>query len=300
LLLPSFWKFLLVVLIFTGTTSVVKGLFMSLNPPNTILENTSSLMLLRFFIITAFLLITIRFFKHLNFGKPYLFFMVAIAIVVALIPLLQIYNSTFTNIIDLSSSVFSFLVWCLLAFIAFEKRILSTIVFGFGRGAFMAGNTLGWLIGVKIMPSIAGTDQEIFVYIGLAFLILVTTTLVFSEKDFDRLFSPISEIELDLNDLAMEFTGEHPRTEKASDRERPYLIACKNVGNMARLSTREQSILELLALGRGSENIAKRLTISLNTVRTHTHNIYNKLSVHSRQELIELIEAERDRLDSIA
>jgi DNA-binding CsgD family transcriptional regulator len=251
-------------------------------------------MLLRAFFVTAFLLLTVRFFRHLNFGKPYLLFVSAIAILVALVPLLQIHNVVFANITNLSSSVFDLLVWCLLSFIAFEKRILPTIVFGFGRGVFMAGSAIGWLIGVRVMPHLAGTNQETVVYISLAILILIVATLVFSGKDFDRLFGPISEMELDLDDISLESASELSKAEKPSNRERPYITACKNVGNLARLSTREQDILELLALGRGSENIAKRLNISLNTVRTHTQNVYTKLDVHSRQELIELVEAERD------
>jgi DNA-binding CsgD family transcriptional regulator len=296
LLSPAFWKFLLAILVFTMATSVVGGLFTSLNPPSAILDNTSTVMLLRAFFIAALLLLTIRFFRHLNFGKPYLLFVTAIAIIVALLPLLQIYTAAFANIINFSSSIFDLLVWCLLSFIAFEKHILPTIVFGFGRGAFMAGSTIGWLIGVKVMPRLAGTTQEMIIYISLAFLILIAATLVFSGKDFDRLFTPIPEMELDLDDVFLESTGELSRSEKPSDRERPYITACRNVGNLARLSTREQDILELLAMGRGNENIAKRLNISLNTVRTHTQKVYTKLDVHSRQELIELVEAERNQL----
>lgn len=56
------------------------------------------------------------------------------------------------------------------------------------------------------------------------------------------------------------------------------------------LSKRGSEILELLAHGRDVPAIAKILFISENTVRTHTKKIYSALSVHTRQELLDLIE----------
>ncbi|MDR3307484.1 MAG: helix-turn-helix transcriptional regulator, partial [Coriobacteriales bacterium] len=231
--------------------------------------------------------------QRINFGKLYLFFMVIIAVAVAITPLFKVYDQPITAVISLSSSIFDFLVWCLLAFIVFQKRISSTIVFGFGRGIFMAGCAVGWFIGSNIIPALSGSNGETACYIVLAFLILVSATLVFSEKDFDRLFTPIAEGELNLDDLRAEEDAP-PRANELPTPERPYIVACRSIGENARLSVREQDILELLALGRGSDNIAKKLSISLNTVRTHTHNIYAKLDVHSRQELVDLIEREKD------
>ena len=43
-------------------------------------------------------------------------------------------------------------------------------------------------------------------------------------------------------------------------------------------------------MGRGSDYIADKLQVSWNTARTHTHNVYVKLGVHSRQELIDLVD----------
>lgn len=48
------------------------------------------------------------------------------------------------------------------------------------------------------------------------------------------------------------------------------------------LSQRELEVLNCLALGMTNREIADSLYISLNTVRTHTKNIYDKLNVHTR------------------
>ena len=52
------------------------------------------------------------------------------------------------------------------------------------------------------------------------------------------------------------------------------------------LTTREKEILQLLAEGYASRDIAERLFLSLNTVRVHKKNIMQKLDVHSQVDLV--------------
>lgn len=54
------------------------------------------------------------------------------------------------------------------------------------------------------------------------------------------------------------------------------------------LSAREMEILEFLIQGRSAPYIAKELYVSVNTVKTHMKRIYQKLDVHSREELLDL------------
>lgn len=55
------------------------------------------------------------------------------------------------------------------------------------------------------------------------------------------------------------------------------------------LSPREIEVMSLLIRGHSVAAISRRLYISENTTRGHTKNIYRKMSVHSKQELIDLI-----------
>lgn len=56
------------------------------------------------------------------------------------------------------------------------------------------------------------------------------------------------------------------------------------------LTDREGDVLRLLARGYTQRGIAESLCVTENTVRTHLRNLYRKLEVHSRQELLELLE----------
>ena len=51
------------------------------------------------------------------------------------------------------------------------------------------------------------------------------------------------------------------------------------------LSDREKQVLQLIAEGKGSKEIAPRLYVSLNTVIRHRQNIMDKLDLHSVAEL---------------
>lgn len=52
------------------------------------------------------------------------------------------------------------------------------------------------------------------------------------------------------------------------------------------LSDRELDVLRLLRSDLGGPEIARELMISLNTMRTHTKNIYEKLGVNTRRSAV--------------
>ncbi|WP_428740735.1 response regulator [Tenacibaculum sp.] len=52
------------------------------------------------------------------------------------------------------------------------------------------------------------------------------------------------------------------------------------------LTTRENEVVKLLAKGKSYATIAEELNLSVNTIKTHTRNIYEKLHISKREELI--------------
>jgi len=63
------------------------------------------------------------------------------------------------------------------------------------------------------------------------------------------------------------------------------------------LSEREKEMLKLLATGMGNKEIAKKLCLSLRTIKAHMSNIFTKMNVASRSEA--LVEALRSGLISL-
>ena len=53
------------------------------------------------------------------------------------------------------------------------------------------------------------------------------------------------------------------------------------------LTDRETEVLRLLSTELSGPEIARELYLSVNTVKTHTRRIYDKLGAHSRYEAVE-------------
>ena len=66
--------------------------------------------------------------------------------------------------------------------------------------------------------------------------------------------------------------------------------ACDGLAERCGLTAREREVLSLLGRGRTATYIADELGISYNTAKGHIKNLYAKCGVHSRQELIDLLE----------
>lgn len=113
-----------------------------------------------------------------------------------------------------------------------------------------------------VYPSGAENDDQIIVH-----LFRDATTEKRNQQFVDRVLAAASEQKLSGN-------GQRPLTKSSPEPPTNGLTA------------REQQVLELLALGLGTNEVAGRLVISPATVRNHVQNILSKLGAHSRLEAI--------------
>lgn len=67
----------------------------------------------------------------------------------------------------------------------------------------------------------------------------------------------------------------------------------------AALTPREREVLFLLASGQSRQDVAERLHVSANTVRTHLQNLMAKLGVHSTLEAVAWARSRLDRLSRV-
>lgn len=98
--------------------------------------------------------------------------------------------------------------------------------------------------------------------------------------------SPLKEsAEVDANDET------EVATESKIEPNPSSLDACiDKIATEYNLSARERDVFTLLAKGRSSARIQEDLCIAAGTVNYHTRNIYAKLGVHNRQQIIDLLE----------
>lgn len=115
-----------------------------------------------------------------------------------------------------------------------------------------------------------------------------------SLKSQDASTAPAS----DSGQQAKEETDAHPLSgdvkrpeEQASNAERTsfYRKKCEVVANRYLLSAREAEVLFYLAKGYNSAYLQEKLFIAEGTAKTHIRHIYNKVDVHSQQELMRLV-----------
>jgi ATP/maltotriose-dependent transcriptional regulator MalT len=66
----------------------------------------------------------------------------------------------------------------------------------------------------------------------------------------------------------------------------PFLPDTKMISRLG-ISQREMEVLQLMAIGASNQEIADQLFVSLNTIKTHTSRLFEKLDVKRRTQAIE-------------
>jgi DNA-binding NarL/FixJ family response regulator len=59
----------------------------------------------------------------------------------------------------------------------------------------------------------------------------------------------------------------------------------KNPSQLVRMTKREREIIVLIADGLSNKEIAQRLNIATHTVKSHVHNVMEKLALHTRLQI---------------
>jgi len=67
------------------------------------------------------------------------------------------------------------------------------------------------------------------------------------------------------------------------------MIALDTIFSEHKISEREKEIIHLLLKGKSNKEIEDELFISIHTVRNHIYNIYKKLGIKNRVELVNFI-----------
>lgn len=162
--------------------------------------------------------------------------------------------------------------------IAAKSRDLPPMkIFCRARISITIGILLGWVAGIIIQA--CNVENPLLFAATIAVVAVVATpTMIFTEKE---IFSARNVAEV--QELA-------ERAESRTSTEDWESLRIDKFADHYKLSARETEILAQMLRGRSAASIAERLFIAQGTVKTHTHNIYTKVNVHNKMELIDAFE----------
>ncbi|MBX9032919.1 helix-turn-helix domain-containing protein [Gordonibacter massiliensis (ex Traore et al. 2017)] len=92
--------------------------------------------------------------------------------------------------------------------------------------------------------------------------------------------------------IVFNMRGSRHLSARTPEQQRDWLFErCRNASDGAQLTPKELEVMVFAYRGFTSKRIAEELGVSASTVDTHLKHAFHKLDVHSRQELIDLVDA---------
>lgn len=289
----SFWKLVFVVLVLSCILASVYASVVTVSSLSNTLSGSRIVMILRAVLAIALACTAVLTEgRRLNFGKIFSVVMVGSVILAVCLPLVSGPQTVLSQVVSLSGTVFELFLWCLLAFISFQRKVSALVVFGYGFGAYFVGSGIGCIFGLQVLSTLFESAGDVFTYMIMALVVFACTFIVFSEREFDRLFVSPEEGAPTLDELLMrELTFSSPaENESEALGKGRFSQAVDALAEEYQLSSRETDILRCVALGYNNATAAEKLSLAWNTVRTYRRNLYAKMGLHTNQDLILLIE----------
>lgn len=161
-------------------------------------------------------------------------------------------------------------MWILIAGLCRRYQTSCLFAFGLIRAAWSAGPLVGMLIGRWLWYGIGLDIAGAFTAACMCVLLIaLVNNFVFTENTLARALSIMP-----------------------TDRKQRFQDRCRAVIERYGLTEREGEIMIMFAKGRNLPYVQEELCLSKSTVSTHRQHIYQKLGVHSAQEMIDLIQKE--------
>lgn len=222
--------------------------------------------------------------------------------------------------LEVGKAILWLMFWCFSAYLVFKFDFSAVRTFGFVLVVYYCSSLVGWGVGGGLAPYyLDDVTMRTVVGVVLACLVIVVLLFVLTESDIKRIVE--WSYESSAGDLAQGIEVHVPLAEGVAEEASPAGAvvgasaaadaAADNDGAAGKddepehpsstdslerardpkygLSKRELEILEPFAQGRSANWIADHFFISKNTVRSHLRNIYSKLDVHTRQELLDFL-----------
>ena len=166
-----------------------------------------------------------------------------------------------------------------------ENELPKLETFAIGRLLSELGIAAGWGLGLAVV-SLAGEGANTAILVIEAVLVaLIVLGLALLGRETQTEAPRLDE--------------ESPVTGSPQAQPDPYAYRARAVSSLEDefdLSPREREVFEMLASGRSPKRISEKLFVSESTAKSHCYRIYQKVGVHSQQDLLDVID---DRVAAI-
>lgn len=179
---------------------------------------------------------------------------------------------------------FYIILWTLWAYLGIRKDIPASWMFACGMLFLQIGQIVGSLLGHLFTSQWPSHEALSTLSLLTLFSILIMALFFLGSKDFQMGFSLIKP----------GIEQQNPCEYGQAD----LLLCCTAIGRTNGLSDREIEVLSLLAQRYNRPQICELLVISDETVKTHIKHIYQKLSIHTREDLIDRVNRELELVKS--
>lgn len=209
--------------------------------------------------------------KPFNVGRMYAIALPLSAAGFLLLPL--IWNAAggiVNSFAQLGSMVAGVILWCMLADVSHDTKLPPLLLFPLALACTNFAQMLGTLIGYANAQTLQQGDLVLTtVALVAAYLLFMVALFLFKDKSLK---------------------GEEVANQSAPVYlEQNLAVRCSEIAREYQFTPRESEIFVLLAQGFTIPAISEKLFVSENTVKSHVKSIYQKLDVHVRSELIELV-----------
>lgn len=163
------------------------------------------------------------------------------------------------------------MMWALCTYLVKQRGLSANWVFAWTTCALLLGQVAGALLGSMVFFSDFSVDSTVGLSFVMVFVLLVSALLLSTRKNLQTGWGMVQP-------------GEN---EAAAD---GFEVGCKLASRQYGLTAREEEVFALLARGDSRKAMCDTLFLSMETVKTHTRNIYKKLDIHSQQEVFYIVE----------
>lgn len=172
---------------------------------------------------------------------------------------------------DAGYSMLSMFIMLIMSNLTYHYGVNAVWINGIERGARYIVEVCGWAASAFIWGSMSQMAAQVFILAITAAMAVVFIVVLRSERNLSASWG-----------IKMESLD----TTKQQERSLIVSELSKNNG----LTPREEEVFQLVARGESMTKIADELFVSVNTVKAHINHIYRKFQIHSKDELLGLLQ----------